>query len=206
MPARFDWVTPLRGALALCLGSVLLSVALFLAGAYYRDRARAEFTAEQQRSRAISARYLAIDEDRRIIQEQLPEFERLAQLGIIGEERRLDWLETLRFAGETIGLPEFSYRIDPQRPHLSALPALAGRQGLRASQMTLDLGLLHEDDLVALFDLLDTHGAGLYHVSHCVLDRGATTIDPSAVQANLKAQCELLWFTVEFSGNTGGSP
>lgn len=201
--AKLDWATPLRGALTLCLFSALLSIALVLAGQYFRDRARTEFTAEQQRARAASTRYLAIDDDRRIIQRELPEFERLARAGIIGAERRLDWLEALRRAATSIALPKFSYRIDPQRPQQWTSPTWSGRQDLRASVMTIDLDLLHEDDLFDLFGMLDARGDGLYHVSHCVLDRLATAIDPESLQANIKAQCELNWFTIAVAVRPG---
>ena len=194
--AKLDWATPLRGALTLCLCSALLSIACVLAGQYFRDRARTEFAAEQQRARAASARYLAIDDDRQIIQRQLPEFERLARAGIIGEERRLDWLEALRLAATTIDLPRFSYRIDPQRPQQWSSPTWFGPQDLRVSVMTLDLDLLHEQDLFDLFGMLDARGDGLYHVSHCLLDRLTAAIDPESLQANIKAQCELYWFTL----------
>lgn len=199
--AKLDW-TPLRGALALCAASAVLSAALIGAGGYFRDRMRDEFTAEQQRFRNISMRYLAIDEDLRIIQEQLPEFERLYRAGIIGAERRLDWLELLRVAAESIRLPEFSYRIEPQRPHATELPLQLGRYELRSSLMTLDLGLLHEGDLLELFRFLDARADGLYHVTRCALDRIESGAEAETLRAHIKAQCELSWFTIDFGAGS----
>jgi hypothetical protein len=194
-----DWRV-LRGALALFGLCLLISTGLVAASGFFKNQMRAEHEAQQQRFRAISARYLAVDDEERIIHEYLPQFVRYFDAGVIGGERRLDWLEALRAAGSQTKLPELSYDIDSQALFQPEFPLALGEFDVYSSRMSLKAGLLHEGDLIDLLSILDERAAGLYTVSRCTLGREGDTLDLSTVRANIMANCDLHWYTLKLRG------
>ena len=200
---RGDW-RKLRGALA-GLGLALLAAALPGAASYYFYReARAEFSHNKAEFEAERARYLALGEQAALLTAHYPAFAALSRQGVIGPEQRLNWIETLGQAGPELGLPRLEYEIGA-RQALEADYGLdyeldhgPGRDAYRPykSELRLSLGLLHEADLLRLFDYLDRHARGHYTVRACRLQRpeGAIRIAPGA--ANLTADCRLAWLTL----------
>lgn len=202
-----DW-RKLRGAL-LGLGLALLAAALASAASYYFYReARAEFNHSKAQFEAERGRYLALGEQAALLTAHYPAFAALSRQGLVGPEQRLNWIETLGQAGPALGLPRLEYEI-------GARQALAADYGLDygldyeldhgsghiayrlyKSELRLSLGLLHEADLLRLFDYLDRHARGHYTVRTCRLQQpaGAIRIAPGA--ANLAADCRLEWLTL----------
>ena len=200
---RGDW-QKLRGAL-IGLGLALLAAALASAASYYFYReARAEFSQNKAQFEAERARYLALGEQAALLTAHYPAFVALSRQGLVGPEQRLNWIETLGRAGPELGLPRLEYE-------LGARQALRADYGLDyeldhgpghiayrlyKSELRLSLGLLHEADLLRLFDYLDRHARGHYTVRACRLQQpeGAIRIAPGA--ANLTADCRLEWLTL----------
>lgn len=200
---RGDW-RELSGALA-GLGLALLAAALPSAASYYFYReARAEFSHNRAQFEAERARYLRLGEQAALLTAHYPAFAALSRQGLVGPEQRLNWIETLGRAGPELGLPRLEYEIG-RRQALAAdygldyeLDQEPGRAAYRLykSELRLNLGLLHEADLLRLFDYLDRHARGHYTVRACRLQRpaGAIRIAPDA--ANLTADCRLEWLTL----------
>lgn len=191
------------GVLGLC---AVVSLLLVSASHWFWREADRDFREHFQRFRAASEQYLAIDEDERIITEQYPRFRELLAAGVIGNERRLDWVETLRQADAALGLPSIEYRIEAQQVLTPDFPIETGRFELRASDMELQLGLLHEEDLARLLDFITTRGHGLPSVEGCELRRENETAATSRGSdgARLRARCRLRWITLAepFAGDT----
>ena len=194
-----DW-HKLRGALV-GLGLALLAAALASAASYYFYReARAEFSHNKAQFEAARARYLRLGEQAALLTAHYPAFAALSRQGLVGPEQRLNWIETLGQAGPELGLPRLEYEIGA-RQALEADYGLdhgPGRSAYRLykSELRLSLGLLHEADLLRLFDYLDRHARGHYTVRACRLQQpaGAIRIAPGA--ANLAADCRLEWLTL----------
>lgn len=197
---RADW-SLLRGTLVVFVFSVFAAAALVGGSHRFRQSMEAEYQANHARFRQASAQYLAVDEEERIIDEFYPDFVRLYQAGLIGRERRLSWLETLRAANLDIGLPALTYKIEAQRAELPAFPLALGGFELLVSPMNLNVGLLHEGDLLALFEILDRDALGQYTVRSCVLRRTDVSGMLAAAEANLIADCTLDWLTLDLGGD-----
>jgi hypothetical protein len=69
-------------------------------------------------------------------------------------------------------------------------------QHLHNSQMKLSFGLVHEGDLMRFFQTLAEQQTGVFILSGCALDRVGRS-EPAPRQANLSAQCDLSWLTVD---------
>ena len=194
-----DW-RKLRGALA-GLGLALLAAALASAASYYFYReARAEFSQNKAEFEAERARYLTLGEQAALLTAHYPAFAALSRQGLVGPEQRLNWIETLGRAGPELGLPRLEYELGARQ----ALEADygpdhgPGRAAYRLykSELRLSLGLLHEADLLRLFDYLDRHARGHYTVRTCRLQQPTDAIRIAQEAANLAADCRLEWRTL----------
>lgn len=122
-----------------------------------------------------------------------PKFEQLRERGFVGDERRLDWIETINRSQRAHRLLPVKYKLAAQRVFDSDPALVTGAMQLHGSTMTLDLKLWHEGDLLRLMD--DLKDRGLFVPLECELIRtGSTQDNPSP--AGLDAQCRLVWLTL----------
>ncbi len=196
---KVDWMV-LRGAIGIFSICLLVGGTLLGASHYFREEMAAEYRSSHARFRDVSRKYLAVDEKERIVEHYYPAFVRLYETGILGEEHRLSWLESLRRAGDKIQLPEIGYRISSQSIYQAEFPIDLGAFNIYVSEMDLNLGLLHEGDLLSLLDALNDDAEGLYSVSRCEANRVNEKAEFDPAQATIMASCRLDWFTVDLKG------
>jgi hypothetical protein len=197
--SRLDW-SVLRGSLGIFGICALVSAVMLGASYHFLEEMDTEYRNHHARFRDASRKYLAVDEEERVIQSHLPQFIALHEQGILGPERRLDWLETLSAAGNDIDLPQMTYRINAQTQFDTDLAVNLGAFNIYTSDMELSLGLLHEGDFARLIDLLDRNTAGLYSVRWCEMSRSFDEFTLETKRANIQAECILSWFTVDLRG------
>lgn len=195
VPSTLDYV---RGAL-LTLGGVLL-LALAIIGLSLQDqfaahRAQHEATQQRDENRAKLAHAAQEAEELRA---KISHYLGLVERGVVGPERRLDWIETISRVRRERQLSDLDYEIAPQREvERSLLPGGAQVGGLRfmASTVRLHGGLLHEGDLVGLLDDLR------HQVPAHTLLRGCQILRAPAGGAQaLRIECELDWITLQGGG------
>lgn len=191
-----DW-SVLRGSIVVLVITLAVGGAMVIASSYFEAEHAKAFRMEQSRFLSASRKYLSVDEEERLIREYLPRFEELKAAGLIGEEQRLQWLETLRRVKEELRLPSLQYSISPRAAYEP--PARLPRSDYEphASAMELTAGLVHEGDLFRLFDGLERNARGRFSVETCSLGRrGRGDGDPQPDEPNLAASCRLLWITL----------
>ncbi|OGT82439.1 MAG: hypothetical protein A3H91_00425 [Gammaproteobacteria bacterium RIFCSPLOWO2_02_FULL_61_13] len=197
-----DW-SVLRGALVGFVLSVVVGGALAGGGHAVMKSMQLEFTRNNALFQGISGKYLAVDEEEKQIKKYFPRFLDLYHGGIIGREERLNWIETLRDAGERLRIPSLNYEIRSQGAFAPSFPLNLGRYQLYSSEMSLSLQALHEGDLLRLLQLLDTRAAGLYSIHACRMNKSSQVIDvTSGDKGNILVQCEMNWFTVKLADGT----
>ncbi|KAF0166854.1 MAG: hypothetical protein FD157_16 [Rhodocyclaceae bacterium] len=140
----------------------------------------------------------ARDEEQEL-RDKIVRFQELKKRGYIGPEQRLDWVEAIARVKAARRIFKLDYEFAPQRPvDASILPGGAATGGFEvmASQMRLQIEVLHEGELLAfLADLRDTVQA-LLQVRSCTIDRIAPSSMQRANNAQLKAECTLEWITL----------
>jgi hypothetical protein len=194
-----DW-TVLRRALGIFGICFLVSAVLLGASFYFRDEMRSVYNDHQARFKTVSRKYLAVDEEERVIKRHYPAFVELYKQGVLGPEHRLHWLETLRAAGELVKLPNLVYQIDSQEPWVPTIDVGMGRYQIYGSKMELNLGMLHEYDLINVFNILDHKAEGQYSVERCEIKKTRPELVMKDSAENLTALCDLRWFTVDLQG------
>ena len=202
--AEIDW-SVLRGSLIFLLVSAAIAgVALSTS---YRFWNKQEVLLKSANSALSSTRgqYRALDDEEDIIATYLPRYSSLEEEGIIGRERRLDWIDVLRETARKVQLPNLEYALDAQRPFDVGVDLKVGEYGVYASTMNLNLGLLHEGDLVRFFALFRDSAPGLFGVTECDLERRSETPSNNPQARNVTASCELKFITIRGPEPLSGS-
>ena len=160
------------------------------------ERTKAQRDAQLREARA---RIQNAGEEKEMIGRYLGNYQQLARAGFVGDEQRINWLDSLRMANEEARIFGVEYDIGAQKPYIYSAEFNPGQLVLQESMMHLRFRLLHEEDLPRFFSALGRYGGGFFTVEQCHMrrvrsgeaDRGV------AVQANLAAECDLRWLTAK---------
>jgi hypothetical protein len=118
--------------------------------------------------------------------------------GLVGEERRLSWIESLENTNKVLRLPTLSYSLMPQEKFIR--PGLKVKSGveLSGSAMELTMDLLHEEDILAVLEGLRLSIKNLFTVESCSLRRSSKVGVPlNTKEANLRSICTIRWVTID---------
>jgi hypothetical protein len=117
----------------------------------------------------------------------------LVSRGVIGPERRLDWVDRLAQIKNSHDLASLEYELAPQQPaSIESLPLATSRYEFLASRMKLKVGLLHEQQLLNFLDDLARPDSAILRIRACRIERIA---DPPQ-DARLAAECAIDWITL----------
>ncbi|UQV48131.1 hypothetical protein KIV45_16280 [Janthinobacterium lividum] len=194
LPAWLGELHLVRGALLCFALTLLASVALLSLSGTYRMREAQQLYLAQHTRTAAATLFNNAEAEKQEIRAYEPQFLALRQRGLIGEENRLAWIDAIRRSQEQRKLLPISYDISAQQALQVPLPIVMGQYHLRGSRMRLQMDLLHEMDLLNLFD--DLRQAGYFAVQDCTLKRHGAAGTGSGTTPTLGAECELLWLTV----------
>ena len=192
---RLDW-RALRGPIVLFALALAAGAAAAGGAIRFHDEAVRGYEREKGKLESIRSRYRTIDGQRRLIETWLPAFRELQASGIIGEERRLAWIETLREAAARVRLPSLRYRIERRTAYETGLELEAGTHRPFSTVVHLEMGLLHEGDFERLIRELAARDAGLHHIERCDVQRAGPSFAMRPGAVNLTAKCDLRWITL----------
>lgn len=150
--------------------------------------------ARADRSQA-KERLMRIAEEEREVKEKLEIYRRLKDIGILGEEQRLEWADTMARIRTDRELPDLRYRVERQQP-LKTVPGKPANVEFYASKMRVSLALLHEGDLLNFLGDLRASGNAYYAVRSCSLTRTGQPAAIAALSARLRAECEIDLITI----------
>ena len=183
----------LRMPLAVAIVLVALGAACLIASGYYLDEARTARDAARLSRVAAQERVSRVAEEEREIRDNLVYYEQMRQRGIVGEQSRLDWIESITRIKNERKLFEIRYNFDAQRPLDYPGIVATNAAELVVSRLKLDMLLLHEGDLLNF--LADLQAGIKAHVSvrNCTvtrIERGAAP-GGTTVQPRLRAECQV---------------
>ena len=203
--AEVDWGYVRRHTLRPAASAI---VALAVLGAcwVFQDRQRSLHTDYSVNQLSIHKEYDALIYGRRLIERYHRRYGEFRAAGFVGLERRVDWVETIRVAATGLNLPSVSYSIEPQVPAI--VPVNSGQNGAdvqtKLSRLRMNLGLVHEGDLLRFFTRLDSEAPGLMKVDRCSLVRQSNAQQELTAGTNLIADCSLTMFSVITSDTGSG--
>nr|WP_315398952.1 hypothetical protein [uncultured Duganella sp.] len=183
----------IRTAVLTAVTTVAIGVSFVLATGWREQQADTGLQRAQRVRDAAYSRYAHVDNEKRDIRDFQQRYIELRQRGLIGEERRLEWVDAIRETQERRKLLPLSYEVDPQQPVRLESALDLGDYQLQGSRMRLHMDLLHEMDL---FDFLaDLHDRGFFAVQDCSIKRLAAAAGAPG-GPTLGADCTLNWITM----------
>lgn len=195
--ARTDWSYVARHLFRPAITFVVAAI-LMGASSWFHAREASLYEIYSSNQEAIHEDYDALIYRRRLIERYYNRYRELQELGFVGRESRLDWIETIRQAATGLDLPNVSYALEPQleviRPVDTASPDAEIQ--IYLSKLELELGLVHELDLLRFFQRLEDEAPGLMKVDQCDIARQQGSEQALKAETNLIASCSLMMFSV----------
>jgi hypothetical protein len=193
---KIDWFYLRRPLIILAL-ALLVSAGVAVAGYHYEKSQREQYEVALSRLNSTHKLYTNIINDIDLLDQYRNRYSDFKSSGLVGEERRLSWIETLESTNEVLRLPTLSYNLDPQEDFKRPGFKLERDVSVMSSPMDLTIGMLHEEDLFALLEGLRLSIRTLFTVDSCSINR-QTPVDRSldTRKANLRTQCTIRWVTI----------
>ncbi len=181
----------LLALLMVALGAAALLLTHRVALEQRKAAQQAQTRLDEARSRLARAR----DEEAEI-KSKIGRFDDLLAAGVIGTEKRLEWVEQIKAIKSVRRLYDLQYEIAPQRPLDAAIaPGSSGSYAFLSSTMRLQMQLLHEVDLMQFLDDLRGSAHVYLRPERCSVERTGRDGRPAS-GPQLKADCVLDWITI----------
>lgn len=192
-----DW-SYLKKPLIMIGVAILFSTALIVAGYHYEKAQHEAYQKALSELRTTHTLYRNIIKDIDLLEQYRNIYNNYKASGLVGEERRLSWVESLQSTNQVLRLPTLTYSLQPQERF--ERPGFKPKRDVvvRSSPMVLSIGMLHEEDLFALLEGLRLSIKSLFTVERCSMNR-RTAIDRSldTKRPNLTTNCTLRWVTID---------
>jgi hypothetical protein len=191
---RLKWAFILLALLSALGGATVFGAQLMQKDADKKNREAA--TARKD----IQTRLTRARDEEQELREKISRYQDLTTHGYVGNEMRLDWIETIARIKATRRIQKLDYEFAPQRPADAAtLPggASGGGYDFMSSQLKIQMELLHEDDLFNVIADLRREVKAIIQVRSCAIERVATEAAQRSNSAQLKTECTLEWITLK---------
>ncbi|MCP4470279.1 MAG: hypothetical protein GY815_06280 [Gammaproteobacteria bacterium] len=194
--SKIDWFY-LRRPIIMIVVAIVVAVAFALAGYHYEKLQRDEYQAALSTLRSTHQLYSNIINDIDLLDQYRGLYSEYKSSGLLGEERRLSWIESLESTNDVLRLPTLTYNLNPQEDFKRPGFKLKRGVSVMSSPMDLTIGMLHEEDLFALLEGLRLSIRNLFTVDSCSIIR-VSSVDRSldTRKANLRSQCTIRWVTI----------
>lgn len=194
---NIDWFY-LKRPLTMLGVAVLIALTLALAGDQFEKAQHEEYQQALSTLRTTHQLYQGIVTDIDLLEQYRNLYSGYKASGLVGEERRLSWIESLESTNEVLRLPILTYNLRPQEEF--ERPGFKIKRGVavQSSPMDLSIGLLHEEDLFAVLEGLRLSIRNLFTVDSCVISRqSSVTSSLDTKRANLSSKCTIRWVTID---------
>jgi hypothetical protein len=193
---NIDW-RYLRRPFIIFTISIVIAAVLVTAGYQFEKIQQQAYQKSLSELKSTHKKYSRIVSDIDLLDQYRNLFSDYKSSGLVGDERRLSWVESLESANGVLQLPKLSYQLQPREKF--ARPGFEAKKGIEvnASPMDLTIGMLHEEDLFALLDGLQQSIKNLFTVDSCTMTRSsALTESLDTKRANLRTICTIQWVTI----------
>jgi hypothetical protein len=182
----------LRGALLFLTTAMVVSAVWWVGSWQYRQMLEDEKNSAQRSLNAARAQLDNARAQQKYFNENQATYGELRTRGLFGEERRLDWIETIRRLRDRNQIFTIDYDIAPQRRFV----ADASNVVAFSSKIDIKFDLLHEQDLLDFLTDFNKQAPGIFLLDSCALKRQTRGMT-SGEEANLAGACTMQWVTVK---------
>jgi len=194
----WDWEI-LRGPVIWLTCAIIFSTGVATISFQYYQKIQSNYMEQKRLLLSAQQRNVKAIDDSKVLTELLPRFIALQEAGVIGDEQRLNWVDTLRDLGERLKIRSLDFRIDERFPYdKDEFVEIVNNFQVYASLMNVKMQILHEGDFLTLLQALRQQAKGLFHVEACELRRLKANVIVDEGDPNLTAECDLLWLTARY--------
>ena len=194
--SKIDWFY-LRRPLIMLAVAILFSIGIAMVGYQYEKVQREQYQTALSTLRSTHKLYSNIVNDIDLLDQYRSLFSDYKATGLVGDERRLSWIESLEATNEVLRLPTLAYSLKPQEKFQRPGFKLQRGVSVMVSPMDLTIGMLHEEDLFALLEGLHLSIRNLFTVDSCsIVRRGAIGQSLDTKRPNLQSKCTIRWVTI----------
>lgn len=184
----------IKWSLLACLAALAGALVLFNYSTAFEQQKQQQLKQVKERLTEARNQLASAQSDLENMSAYQAEYDVLAARRIIGSEQRLDWIEGLEKLRTQRLVPSFRYEISPQQAYAPNPPQGSGNFALNLSPMTLQIELLHEEQLLRLFKAINSQMPGWFLLDRCQLSRNESGAPGAAL---LTAECGGGWFTMK---------
>jgi hypothetical protein len=188
----------IRLSLAAALVLIAAGAAIAFASIRLEQAEKQQRAAAQAKRSEIQGRLARARDEELEIKRKIARYNQLAARGILGEERRLDWVERIREIKNARKLFDIQYEIAPQQRIDSAiLPGASADYDFLSSTMQMRMKLLHEEDLLGFLADLRATVPAYIRLRRCDVERlPKAAAGTGGVPPQLAAECTIDWITL----------
>lgn len=193
----------LQGNITLFAVTIAVAATMVILSSRYSDNVRKETLAAMMSAKQQEQTARQLHSDEQGLREQIARYRSLEAQGVIGNEKRLEWVELLAKLQEENKLFPLDYEFMPQTRVLGAqLPLPSGGHDVFSTSMRLTLPMLHEQDLFRLLAEIQGRAPAMVRARECLIRLPATR-EERGLSPQLEAVCQLDWLT--FKPTPGGA-
>lgn len=195
MKIDIDWLY-MKSSLMMAGTLILFALAIAISSWLYLAQHEDDAVKQHQAMVEANSNLFEVLEAKRLFNNYGEQYKDLVDQGIVGNEQRLEWVDAVKSQLEALKLPELFYKINPQKKFES--PDIEQSEGIAVtkSQIELTFGVYHTEDLIHLLYEVEQQIAGAFHVESCKLTRIEKRFSFFKDNANMKAICNINWFTL----------
>ncbi len=195
MQTNIDWFY-MKPSLVITGFLVLFSFSIAAFSGLYLAEHEADAANQNQAMAEANSKLFGILDNKRLLSSYGDQYQNLVARGVVGNEQRLEWVDAIKSRIEALKLPELFYKVQPQKKFES--PYIEQSEGLvvTQSQIELTFGIYHSEDLINLLSEVEQQIAGAFHVESCKLTRIEKRFSYFKDNTNMKAICNINWFTL----------
>ena len=137
---KIDWFY-LRRPLIILVVAILISIAVIAAGYRYEIAQHEKYQTALSTLRSTHKLYSSIVKDIDLLDQYRSLYSEYKSSGLVGQERRLSWIESLESTNQVLRLPTLGYRLNPQETFVRPGFLLKHGVTVMSSPMELDIFL-----------------------------------------------------------------
>ena len=195
---HWDWDI-LRSPVVWLISAIIFSGVIAVISFQYHQVIQSDYTTQKRSLLMAQQRSAKALDDSKVLTELLPRFTALQEAGVIGDEQRMNWVDTIQNLGERLKIGKLDYDIDERFLYgKEAVVESISRLQVYASRMNIKMQFFHEGDWLTFLQALRQRAKGLFHIENCGVSRLQAEVSTDGRSPNLTAECDLLWLTIQY--------
>ncbi|VAW79263.1 hypothetical protein MNBD_GAMMA12-449 [hydrothermal vent metagenome] len=196
-----DWSYLKKSAIWFFVSALATTTCWYISNRHVKTKINILQKAQQVNS-AIRHKTSLAKQDANTIKMYQKPYKTLLDSGLIGEEHRMSWISSLRTVTSRLKLKSAKFQLSAQTVAKPQFIQTGGLLQVRKSRMKISLELPHEGDLLRVLAALEKE-PGHYSANHCTIKRHSKKIVLRPNATNFTALCDLDWYSLKSSNDTG---